>query len=173
MALLAWPNDIYRRTTGNLRLVNPGWHARQTIKNEWTHLVFNQTYTFQKINSSLPIQELLKKYLFDMRIVVCNSNRFIKIKKTHWKRKRSYTEAQLYFLLVLWSKYFTRTWSISLVVMPLEWRHNGHDSVSNHQPLFTQLFIRAQTKENIKAPRHWPLCGEFTGDRWIPRTKGQ
>ena len=28
-------------------------------------------------------------------------------------------------------------------------------------------------KENIQAPRHWPLCGEFTGDRWIPRTKGQ
>ena len=25
-----------------------------------------------------------------------------------------------------------------------------------------------QIKENIKAPRHWPLCGEFTGDRWIP-----
>ena len=20
---------------------------------------------------------------------------------------------------------------------------------------------------------HWPLCGEFTGDRWIPRTNGQ
>ena len=30
-----------------------------------------------------------------------------------------------------------------------------------------------QIKENIKAPRHWPLCGEFTGDRWIPRTNGQ
>ena len=28
-------------------------------------------------------------------------------------------------------------------------------------------------QETIKAPRHWPLCGEFTGDRWIPRTKGQ
>ena len=39
--------------------------------------------------------------------------------------------------------------------------------------LFTQSFIQAQIKENIKAPRHWPLCGEFTGDRWIPRTKGQ
>ena len=25
----------------------------------------------------------------------------------------------------------------------------------------------------IKAPHHWPLCGEFTGDRGIPRTKGQ
>ena len=37
----------------------------------------------------------------------------------------------------------------------------------------TQKFIRAQIKENIKVPRHWPLCGEFTGDRWIPRTNGQ
>ena len=34
-------------------------------------------------------------------------------------------------------------------------------------------FIRAQIKENIKASRHWPLCREFTGHRWIPRTKGQ
>ena len=33
--------------------------------------------------------------------------------------------------------------------------------------LFTQLFIRARIKEN------WPLCGEFTGDRWILRTNGQ
>ena len=29
-------------------------------------------------------------------------------------------------------------------------------------PWFTQPFIRVQIKENIKAPRHWPLCGEFT-----------
>ena len=39
--------------------------------------------------------------------------------------------------------------------------------------LFTQPFIQAQIKENMKAPCHWPLCGEFTGDRWIPRTNGQ
>ena len=39
--------------------------------------------------------------------------------------------------------------------------------------LFTQLFIQAQIKEYIKAPRHWPLCREFTSDQWIPRTKGQ
>ena len=32
--------------------------------------------------------------------------------------------------------------------------------------------IQAQVKENIKAPRHWPMCEEFTGDRWIPLTKG-
>ena len=29
--------------------------------------------------------------------------------------------------------------------------------------LFTQPFIQAQMKENIKAPRHWSLCREFTG----------
>ena len=43
-----------------------------------------------------------------------------------------------------------------------------------HQPhgcLLKRLFW--QIKENIKVPRHWPLWGEFTGDRWIPRTKGQ
>ena len=33
--------------------------------------------------------------------------------------------------------------------------------------------VYSEIKENIKAQRHWPLCGEFTGDRWIPRTKGQ
>ena len=59
--------------------------------------------------------------------------------------------------------------------IPLQWRHNGWDSVSNHQPpdcLLNRLF-RHRFKENIKAPCHWPLCGEFTGDRGIPRTKGQ
>ena len=34
--------------------------------------------------------------------------------------------------------------------------------------LFTQSFIRAQIKENIKAPRHWPLCGKFTGTGEFP-----
>ena len=34
--------------------------------------------------------------------------------------------------------------------------------------LFTQPFIRVQIKENIKAPRHWPLCWEFTGSGEFP-----
>ena len=39
--------------------------------------------------------------------------------------------------------------------------------------IFTQPLIQAQIKENTEAPRHWPLWGEFIGDRWVPRTKGQ
>ena len=31
-----------------------------------------------------------------------------------------------------------------------------------------QLLDQAQIKENIKAPCHWPLCGEFTGEQQIP-----
>ena len=37
--------------------------------------------------------------------------------------------------------------------------------------MFTQPLIKAQIKENIKAPRHWPLCrespvtGEFPAQR--------
>ena len=34
-------------------------------------------------------------------------------------------------------------------------------------------FLNRLFKENIKAPRHWPLCRELTGHRWIPCTKGQ
>ena len=34
--------------------------------------------------------------------------------------------------------------------------------------LFTQSFIQTQIKENIKAPRHRHLCGEFIGTGEFP-----
>ena len=46
----------------------------------------------------------------------------------------------------------------------LQWRYNEHDGVSDHQPhdcLLNRLF----RQENTKDLRHWPWCGEFTGDR--------
>ena len=54
------------------------------------------------------------------------------------------------------------------VAFALHWRHHGRDSVSNHQPhdYFTQPFIQTQIKENITAPRHWPLCGESLAFVW-------
>ena len=39
--------------------------------------------------------------------------------------------------------------------------------------LLTQPFVQAHIKENIEVLRHGPLLGEFTGDQWTPRTKGQ
>ena len=60
----------------------------------------------------------------------------------------------------------------------LQWRHHGRDNVSNHQPrdcLLNRLrvFRHRSKKTYIKVPRHWPMCGEITGDRWISRTNGQ
>ena len=54
-------------------------------------------------------------------------------------------------------------------VIMVQWRLKS----SSTSRLFTQPFIQAQIKGNMKAPRHWPLYGEFTGDQWIPRTKYQ
>ena len=64
-----------------------------------------------------------------------------------------------------------RRQTITSITMTSEWARLRLKSPVSQ--LFTQPFIRVQIKVNIKAPRHWPLCGEFTGDRWIPRTKGQ
>ena len=58
----------------------------------------------------------------------------------------------------MWDHYNDVIMSVMRIKSPASW-------------LFTQLFIHAQMKENIKAPRHWPLCGEFTRDQWIPHTK--
>ena len=33
--------------------------------------------------------------------------------------------------------------------------------------------VQAITNENLKSLHHWPLCGESTGDQWVPHTKGQ
>ena len=58
-----------------------------------------------------------------------------------------------------------------MVIRILQWRHNGRNGVSNHK--FHDCLLNVQIKGKIKALRHWPLWGEFTGHRWIPRTKGQ
>ena len=34
--------------------------------------------------------------------------------------------------------------------------------------LFVPTFVQMEFKQDIKAPRHWPLWGESAGDRWFP-----
>ena len=47
----------------------------------------------------------------------------------------------------------------------LQWRHNGHNGVSNHQPRHCLLnrLSRRRSKKTSK-PRHWPFCGGI--HRW-------
>ena len=54
---------------------------------------------------------------------------------------------------------------------PLQWRHNDHDGVSNHQPhgcLLNRLF-RRRSKKTSKLAFVWGIHR----DRWISHTKGQ
>ena len=66
---------------------------------------------------------------------------------------------------LVWNEYYNHIKYIA--------KHYRQRLKSPASRLFTQSFIQTQIKENIKAPHHWPLCGEFTGNRWIPRTNGQ
>ena len=63
-----------------------------------------------------------------------------------------------------WNRYYSS----------LQWGPNESDGLSNHKPhdcLLNRLF-EAEIKENIKVLRHWPLWGEFIGDRWFSTHKG-
>ena len=76
-------------------------------------------------------------------------------------------------VLYLWCKFGDPSSNVGKVIITVtswwaRWRLKSPAS-----PLFTQPFIQAQINEHIKAPRHWPLCREFPGDRWIPLTNGR
>ena len=80
--------------------------------------------------------------------------------------------------VLLWGNHASTSWCSKIVqflvslrgVNPLKWRHNERDGVSNHQPhdCLLNLLFRGKEKnnnnkkpqQNIKAPRHWPLCGD-------------
>ena len=72
-----------------------------------------------------------------------------------WREPRSYPQVS-----------FPR--SITVTSLWARWR-----LISPASRWFTQPFVQAQIKEIIKAPRHWLLREEFTGDWWNPRSKGQ
>ena len=61
-----------------------------------------------------------------------------------------------------WHIYTIWRHSITMTSWWVRWRliHQPHDCLLDR-------WSKAQIEENIKAPRHWPLCG------WFPRTKGQ
>ena len=57
----------------------------------------------------------------------------------------------------------------------LQLRHNERNGVSNHQRLDCVLYrlFRRRSMKKSKLRVTGLLWGEFTGDRWIPHTKGQ
>ena len=75
------------------------------------------------------------------------------------------------YVVVNGNMFLSSGWWWCMALRSLQWRHNDYGGVSNHQPhgcLLNRVFFQAQIKENIKDPRHWPLCGEFTGTGEFP-----
>ena len=65
--------------------------------------------------------------------------------------------------------------NILMIIITVTSDDNERDGVSNHHRfvcLMNRLF-QAHIKENIEVPRHWPLWGEFTSDRWIPPSNAE
>ena len=65
--------------------------------------------------------------------------------------------------------------NLHLTEIPRHWENHYNavtmGTIASKSPAswwFTQPCIQTQIKENIKAPRHWPLCGEFTGTGEFP-----
>ena len=98
-----------------------------------------------------------------------------RISLNQWLYKKEWTLKGFYIHMkhtVLWHAHVVGFWKLYLhITMTLKWARWRLKSPTSR--LFTQPYVQANIKENIKAPRHWPLCREFTGDRWIPRTNDQ
>ena len=88
---------------------------------------------------------------------------------THWYgREYKQTPCNRMWNFMEMSSVSNVPWITNKNVPTLQWRHNGRNSVSNHHSrLFTQRFIQAQIKENIKlrvtglCARNSPGTGEF------------
>ena len=68
--------------------------------------------------------------------------------------------------IMVYRPYGTKPLSKPIITLTSWWSRWRLKSPASR--LFAQSFIQAQIKENIKVPRHWPLCGEFTRTGEIP-----
>ena len=92
----------------------------------------------------------------------------IKITDQHALGRSYFNTVTIFAEICLW--YHIKPYKITSVALNItltswwpRWSLKSPDS-----RLFTQPLIQTQIKENIKAPRHWPLCGEFTGTGEFP-----
>ena len=84
------------------------------------------------------------------------------------------SELRIYFHLAMRTVYNDCPVDCPIEFTTLNCINQHYNGISNHQRLDCLLnHLFRQIKENIKAPCHWSLWGESTGDWWIPLTKGQ
>ena len=153
-------------------------------------IFYDYYYTFQGLmrsqkTANIKYQARLRTYYSDyMRF--CGDQSFINIKKTPSHAKNGNAPTRVYFGI---NDKFTVCVTCAHI-LPIHniqtnidtsklGSHYGDVIMSTMAYQITSLSIVYSTvysgadQESVKAPRQWPLCGEFSGDRWIPRTNGQ
>ena len=107
------------------------------------------SYGSSCVTYNAPMQELImqemqqkyKSHIFDRNTSHIESNHILQLPK--------------YVIIIFRRLSYVNTTATKICVLYL-W------------PLFTQPFIRAQIKQNMKAPPHWPLCGDSPGTGEFP-----
>ena len=106
--------------------------------------------------------------MFASKFFICHDKNVVaRLDAISWNRVSGKT-ISIKFELWCWSCLWNGLWLAST-------HYNDviiSDGISNTSLtiVYSTVYSKVQIKENIKAPRHWPLWWEFTGN--IPRTKG-
>ena len=136
MIFFSWSFRCYSDTTANTAL-----YTAQKHSNDTGHLHCNDISNFVKpVEKNLGIYSLIGRTSY---------------RKIWWSLEIA--RFGLRYFQSLWNLAGTLAPSIHKISLQLRLK-------SPASPLFTQSFIQTQVKENIKTPRHWPLCGEYAGN---------
>ena len=171
------PNNVTRRQWMNLIILNPKITPESTkIKSiinkrctKMAHSPLLEPFIYQKICFYMFTLFLFTYVISSLWILV-----------TSWWANIDWVVDKLRIwdaMNLIWrdcNVYITCMEIMPLHPFSLQWRHNGNNGVSNHQPhqcLLNRLF-RHRSKNIVKVPLHWPLCGKFTSDCWFSRTNG-
>ena len=114
----------------------------------WRGIQHGKSYYLFGLRQSNISQSNAHRHVFTCILFIClHSNRSI------------FSHTAIFYQLIV--NYFIDVTYCSITVTSwwARWRLKSPAS-----RLFTQQFIQAQIKENIKSPRHWPLCGELIGE---------
>ena len=122
-----------------------------------------------------------KSVLFKFKFIIQYSSFSIRcgIALSHHTKLLMYMYVYIYIYIYIYccltaqSPYLNKCWLLVKWGFVFSWRIFGQranwlDPKSPTSWLFTQAFVQAYIKENIKAPRHWPLWGDSTGTGGSP-----
>ena len=140
-------------------------------ENEFANAVCNKVAIlpwFQCINGATQdsrkpwgLKGVLFQIMFVVLLTIKNIHTHTEDHKQHASELHHYSDV----IMRTTTSQITRVSIVYSIVVQAQINHPRLDCLLNRCP--------GAYQKDIKAPRHWPLWGESTGDWWIPLTKDQ